>query len=821
MKPEIIDAAIAGLLHDIGKLEQRAQMDPWVAAPGVDREGQPVHATWTTYFIQHYIPQTYRRAVFAGAYHHAPEKSPAQDKNLSELIALADKLSAGERADPEDENKSKDPPPRQMVTIFDRITLKDQTKQNGWHYLPLQEIKLNKKAIFPTEKLSPNQEIDAYENLCKNLRNIAQQDIPDPQTYLENLQGALQRITWCVPSAYYHSVPDVSLYDHSRMTAAVAVCLVEKDPTHIRQLLDAVQHDFRKVAEPNDKALLETPVALLIGGDISGVQNFIYTISSKGAAKMLRGRSFYLQLLTEVVLRFVLDKLELPAVNVIYTGGGHFYLLAPLSAASKLPEIRKQISEILLAHHGTSLYLALGCAEVPASGFRLGEFPKYWGMMHTDLENAKQKRYTEFDDKFYERIFEPPKFGGNPEAICSICGEDNRTVTIWKEEQDEESPVRICSLCRSFAEELGSPLTSANFVLLGYKKPDQIKPGTARTALQSFGWSFQFLKNASEPVNNDAGYERAIIWAINDPSDDRWPDLGKIPTARLLRYTANRVPPMSFDELKEKVKGGFKRLGVLRMDMDNLGELFKSGLGEKATLARMSTLSLQVSLFFEGWVKYLCETGDYQDLIYTVYTGGDDVFLIGPWDLIPHLAQKITAALGEFTAHHPALHASAGMAFIGGKYPVYQAADDARDALELAKQLEGKNAFGFLGQPWPWNVFNQVAEKHERLLKITGSTRADSLEGPQAILHLLRQFAAEKNYLVQRKRTRLVWGPWMWRGAYMLTRMAERVGKKQPQLSQELIAIHNELDKNNYEEIDQWGCAARWTQLETRTDEQR
>ena len=32
----------------------------------------------------------------------------------------------------------------------------------------------------------------------------------------------MQTYTWCIPSAYYQSVPDVSLYDHSRMTAALA-----------------------------------------------------------------------------------------------------------------------------------------------------------------------------------------------------------------------------------------------------------------------------------------------------------------------------------------------------------------------------------------------------------------------------------------------------------------------------------------------------------------------------------------------------------------------------------------------------------------------
>ena len=39
----------------------------------------------------------------------------------------------------------------------------------------------------------------------------------------------------------------------------------------------------------------ETYKQLFIGGDLSGIQNFLYNISSKKAAVSLKGRSFYLQ----------------------------------------------------------------------------------------------------------------------------------------------------------------------------------------------------------------------------------------------------------------------------------------------------------------------------------------------------------------------------------------------------------------------------------------------------------------------------------------------------------------------------------------------
>ena len=111
-------------------------------------------------------------------------------------------------------------------------------------------------------------------------------------------------------------------------------------------------------------ASLELQDALLVGGDISGVQDFIYTISADGAASALRGRSFYLQLLNEILPRLILDELHLPLTNLIYTGGGNFYLLVHASDQKKLDILRERISRILWAHHCGELYLAL--ASLPS-----------------------------------------------------------------------------------------------------------------------------------------------------------------------------------------------------------------------------------------------------------------------------------------------------------------------------------------------------------------------------------------------------------------------------------------------------------------------
>ncbi|CAG0994740.1 partial CRISPR system single-strand-specific deoxyribonuclease Cas10/Csm1 (subtype III-A), partial [Anaerolineae bacterium] len=280
--------------------------------------------------------------------------------------------------------------------------------------------------------------------------------------------------------------------------------------------------------------------------------------------------------------------------------------------------------------------------------------------------------------------------------------------------------------------------------------------------------------------------------------------------------------PKTFNHLQAQAIG-IDRLGVLRMDVDLLGDLFSYGFGEGeknlATLARLSTLSFQLSLFFEGWIKRLCEQSSARqgrELIYAVYAGGDDVFLIGPWDQMPQLAQTIASELSRYAGGNPDVHLSGGIAFVHGKYPVYQAAEDAQVALEQAKHIDKvKNAFSFLGRAWKWEEFKQVAEKQQRLLKIVGDPQSieGGLDGPQAILQTLRQLAQDEADVARRSKGRPVWGPWMWLGVYQLTRMAEREGKKNAPLRQELLAIRDELSANNYGDIAQWGTAARWAQL--------
>ena len=55
--------------------------------------------------------------------------------------------------------------------------------------------------------------------------------------------------------------------------------------------------------------------------DISGIQDFIYTIHSENAMKMLRSKSFYLEIMMEHIIDSLLERLNLSRANLIYSGG--------------------------------------------------------------------------------------------------------------------------------------------------------------------------------------------------------------------------------------------------------------------------------------------------------------------------------------------------------------------------------------------------------------------------------------------------------------------------------------------------------------------
>ena len=88
------------------------------------------------------------------------------------------------------------------------------------------------------------------------------------------------------------------------------------------------------------------------------------------------------------------------------------------------------------------------------------------------------------------------------------------------------------------------------------------------------------------------------------------------------------------------LRKGFEALGILKADVDNLGTIFSFGIKNK-TISKVASLSRQLNYFFSLYLPYLLKNNKKYKNIYTVFAGGDDLFLIGPWNIIIDFSKEL------------------------------------------------------------------------------------------------------------------------------------------------------------------------------------
>ena len=178
-----------------------------------------------------------------------------------------------------------------------------------------------------------------------------------------------------------------------------------------------------------------------------------------------------------------------------------------------------------------------------------------------------------------------------------------------------------------------------------------------------------------------------------------------------------------------RASSGISRLAVCRMDVDNLGHAFVAGF-ERAqemrpeeryrfvTLSRTAALSRQLSLFFKRYMRQILTEGNALQ-VSVVYSGGDDVFLLGAWNDVIEAALRIRDRFAGFTAG--ALTLSAGIALFNARYPIRLAAEETAVLEQRAKNEPSKNAVSLFDaeqkHTYPWDVFaGQVMEEKLKVL---------------------------------------------------------------------------------------------------------
>lgn len=789
------------LLHDIGKLYQRG-----------DDEYQYIHhQILSTSFMQELLGNPLINAIVKN--HHKPDllksELSGQKRALAEIVCLADSLASGERTDDKSIGGQE-----ALHSIFNQIKIGNK-KQPILHYQPLS--RLNPADYqFPTTQ-SPN--LSAYEAIWESCKKELALAKDNPETVLQVYKKHL----WAVPSSSWLNVPDVSLYEHSRLTAAIALCLYDffEQP---------IETPFNLYDEQEERFLL-------VCGDLTGIQKFIYNIAHKGALKALKGRSFYLQHLVDVLARNILDDLNIPLCNLIYATGGKFYILLPntKTIANYLTSFEKETAEWLLKQYDGELGLVLG--KLPLAAFQFNRpkdkdephpFSKAWSQLNVvTAQNKRQKFASIINPDFFE------PFGAGGETIrCYNTGKDLCSVNDKNKGLNNTffaDGDNFISAEQKMAQGLGINLKKGKWLCEDFF---QETTDGVRTRFVQKGEQYPIAQKLGIKLSDTPNGKRA--WKLND--DDFL--LENTNALGWKFYGGNYSIQHDFESLAEEGIG-IKQLAVLRMDVDNLGLIFKEGLGGNATFSRIVQLSAMLEFFFCGYLNQLHELRwdselgiqgevgvEVRDLLQIVYAGGDDLFLVGVWHIVPDVASWIYKQFKAFTGNHPSFSISAGISLFSSGVPIFKVAELAGEAEKEAKNLNNKDAVSFLNTPLKWNDFEGLREKAFKYKKwVTEGVEGKNL--PRGFLqHIqtlsemkqeeIRKLNAEnekfkRGWTPEEVEEKSQFGKWRWIAAYSIARLGERNKSFKELLANEASEVFQSPQKLN-----QFALAARWAELLTR-----
>ena len=160
---------------------------------------------------------------------------------------------------------------------------------------------------------------------------------------------------------------------------------------------------------------------------------------------------------------------------------------------------------------------------------------------------------------------------------------------------------------------------------------------------------------------------------------------------------------------------GLDALGIMKADVDNLGLIMGYGLkNERYSLSRLATLSRQLDLFFSCFLPdFIASQNEFRD-IYTVFAGGDDLFLIGPWNRIVELAPLINKRFTEYVCNNQEIHLSAGIVLCKPHMPIDIISNLAEESLEKSKEGQ-KNQLTIFSETVSWDYFPRIHDITESI----------------------------------------------------------------------------------------------------------
>lgn len=652
MEERMVNQFYGSLLHDIGKAVQRAE--------NVRKKHQIVGADLLEKFDAN------REITRSLRYHHSDYMSSSLPKDsLSYITYIADNIASGtDRRSENDEKGWKWNSKTPLQDIFNRFG-----NEPSKRYIAPSELRPN-----VVDKILPSKVMHDY-TPGEYGRGVSYFEeglsaIEFTEEYAPSVLNLVEATMSFMPSSTNMlEVADISLYDHMKLTAAYACSILQYAE-------EKGIADYEKTFKNGANSFYKKQSFMLIGFRLEGVQDFIYTITSKGAHKQLRSRAFYVEMMSQWFVDSFLKKSGLTRANVLYSDTEHGYIIVGNTNDNRniIVEAQKEFNEFLLENFGVKLYMAVGTAGFSASQVMMenssDEYTNIFREIDFILDKNSKNRYQASE------ILKLNKAGKKDGRECAICHSTGNMV-------DGQNKCELCEKLENFSTNIkkqeffvinddsnGLPVSKNAY--LSTVTEDEVKKGEVQGRI--------YAKNRL-----DTGHmQETHIW-VGDYSMTN-------------DYNSYVKRKWTKDENGNSI--GIKRLGALMIDVDDLYAGFLSGFkiqgeGKYTTMSRYATLSRRLQSFFKLYLNNFAEDKE----LSIIYSEGDDVFAIGAWDDILDFVQDVYDYFKKWTDGKMTF--SAGVALVESKTPINVIARETKALLDKAK-LSGKDRITLFSED---NVF--------------------------------------------------------------------------------------------------------------------
>jgi len=668
---------IAAYLHDIWKLAIRG----WNFRK--QKNYEVAHAQFVNDFLEDFWKEWSDIWIIA-SHHHWKDINAVLKWNFNKdikfatwCVYMADNISAYERLssnEKEDFSHIKYP----LGNIFDVLKFWDKIEVNKKEWR--KPVKLTE---FDAIKVNWGQ-IEEYDNLYDEFITELEKlislnlEVKNFNKFISQLDVLLQNYLSLVPSDTYNTqIADISLYDHSKLVVAFVIYLYEvfKDFEEKDRLYKLSTEEILILLKKDNKKVF------LIWWDFPGIQKYIFDWikKSKSLTKRLRARSFIIQLLSEAIIEYILDKFNLPRANVLINAGWKFVIFAWVENDFKkdlVKQINQEINKFLIEQYPGLRFTIFGkwydLEDISKNKFR---------QVLTDIfDKLSEQKFKLYDNILLKQLLQNKDVSWK--VLCKFCW----LKYIDKKDGFIETSDDICENCEKeiwLWDKLVKEIKD-KWIFVSYKDKNGnfiFEIGIKKNKEGKFSLVEEgqlFIKINKWDLDFDKNYEKIIWKSVN----------------LYVPKKENRV--LSFEEILKEYSKENGYLVMIKGDVDNMSLILKYWFDKNYSISRLLTFSRFLELFFGKVLNNFLEKEFNQ--VYTIFSGWDDFVFVMP--LIDNTDDKNLVVIDfikefyweflSFTNDNPYIHFSLSFTLFKKDTPIKIVYELGENYLKQAKNFAKK-----------------------------------------------------------------------------------------------------------------------------------